>query len=176
METSRSGTVPHIGPYSYPAVRVVLFIFFCNFGRRVCRDRLSQLSDSNFILLSFMSTFIKCIASSCYHSWSYRYLAPNFLCCCCWQPPLIFTKSITMQCHVVCLISFDIWCLFAWFFLPCLPCHVYFNCMSFVSMFALITLFMQCSKVCFVMLAVCARSLFCLYLFNRNSVWGVPYM
>src|ERR1041385_3702283 len=31
-------------------------------------------------------------------------------------------------------------------------------------MFALIILFMHCSKVCFVMLAVCARNLFCLYL------------
>src|SRR3954470_13753916 len=38
-------------------------------------------------------------------------------------------------------------------------------------MFALIILFMHCSKLCFVMLAVCARNLFCLYLFNRNSVW-----
>src|ERR1041385_8632619 len=46
----------------------------------------------------------------------------------------------------------------------CLPCHVYFNSMSFVSMFALIVLFMQCSKVCLLMLADCARNLFCLYL------------
>src|ERR1041385_8856811 len=54
--------------------------------------------------------------------------------------------------------------------LPCLPCHVYFSCISFVSMFALINLFMHCSKVCFVMLADCVPNLFCLYLFNRNSV------
>src|ERR1041385_3840464 len=38
-------------------------------------------------------------------------------------------------------------------------------------MFALIILFMHCSKVCFLMLADCARNLFYLYLFNRNSVW-----
>src|ERR1041385_7721526 len=31
-------------------------------------------------------------------------------------------------------------------------------------MFALFILFMHCSKVCFVMLAVCACNLFCLYL------------
>src|ERR1041385_2601491 len=43
-------------------------------------------------------------------------------------------------------------------------------------MFALINLFMHCSKVCFLMLAVCARNLFSLYLFNRNSVWSVLYM
>src|ERR1041385_1115815 len=55
------------------------------------------------------------------------------------------------------------------FAMPYMSCLLYF--ISFVSMFAFIMLFMQCSKVCFVMLADCARNLFCLYLFNRNSVW-----
>src|ERR1041385_8432926 len=53
----------------------------------------------------------------------------------------------------------------------CLPCHVYFSCISFVSMFAFIILFMHCSKVCSLMLADCVPNLFCLYIFNRNSVW-----
>src|ERR1041385_4863054 len=43
-------------------------------------------------------------------------------------------------------------------------------------MFAFIILFMHCSKVCFVMLTACVHNLFCLYLFNRNSIWSVPYM
>src|SRR3954463_6795667 len=42
-------------------------------------------------------------------------------------------------------------------------------------MFALIILFVHCSKVCFVMLADCARNLFCLYLFNRKS-FGVFFI
>src|ERR1041385_4044216 len=87
-----------------PDVIVLLLLkllFCCNFGRRVCRDRLSELSDSNCILLRIMSTFIPCIAMAC---------------C----------------------------CTFAYIFSP-----VY---------------------------TACARNLFCLYLFNRNSVWGVLYM
>ena len=164
---------------SYHDVIVLLLLkllFCCNFGWRLLRNRLSELSDSNCILLSMMSTFITCIAMPWYACWSYSYLAPKFLCCCFWQPPLFFSKSVTLRCHVVYLISFDLWCLFAWLFLPCLPCHIYFSSISFVSMFAIIILFMQCSKVCFVMLAHCARNLFCLYLFNRNSVWSVLYM
>src|ERR1041385_4065500 len=42
-------------------------------------------------------------------------------------------------------------------------------------MFALIILFMHCSKVCFVMLADCARNLFCLYLFNLTP-FGVFFI
>src|SRR3954462_5571295 len=89
---------------SYPDVIVLLFLkllFCCNFGRRVCRDRLSELSDSNCILLSIMSNFIPCIAMSCCCTFAYR-----------------FTPVYT----------------------------------------------------------TCVRNLFCLYLFNRNSVWSVPYM
>ena len=133
--------------------------FCCNFGRRVSRDRLSELSDYNCILLSVMSTSCPCIAMSC--------------CCILHIVISLFIQHKNNSfCHVVCLISFDPWCLFAWFFLPCLPCHVYFNSISFVILFAFIMLFMHCSKVCFVMLAVCARNLFSLYLFNRNSVLG----
>src|SRR3954471_21120585 len=88
---------------SYPDVIVLLLLkllFCCNFGRRVCRDRLSELSDSNCILLRIMSTFIPCISISCYHYWSYSYLAPKLLCYCFWQPPQFFTKSVILRCQV----------------------------------------------------------------------------
>src|SRR3954464_7809676 len=89
---------------SYPDVNVLLLLkllFCCNFGRRVCRNRLSELSDSNCILLSIMSNFIPCISMSCCCTFAYR-----------------FTPVYT----------------------------------------------------------ACVANLFCLYLFNRNSVWGVLYM
>src|ERR1041385_3843187 len=60
---------------SYPDVIVLLLLkllFCCNFGRRVCPDRLSELSDSNCILLSIMSTFIPCISMSCFCTFAYR--------------------------------------------------------------------------------------------------------
>src|SRR4051812_21149154 len=82
-------------------------LFCCNFGRRLLRNRLSELSDSNCILLSIMSNFIPCIALSSYACWSCSYLSPEGLCCCFLQPPLIFTKSVMFRCHVACLISFD---------------------------------------------------------------------
>src|ERR1041384_8821982 len=49
--------------------------------------------------------------------------------------------------------------------LPCLPCHVYFSCISFVSMFAFITLFMHCSKVCFLCWQIVFQTCFaCIFL------------
>ena len=91
-------------------------LFYCKFGRRVCRERLSELTDSNCILLRIMSNFISSIALSWYACWSYSYWAPKLLCYCFWQPPPFFSKSVTFRCHVACLISFDPWCLFAWLF------------------------------------------------------------
>src|SRR3954470_24761592 len=54
---------------------------------------------------------------------------------------------------------------------------LYFSCLLqfhvIWCMFAFSSLLMHCSKVCFLMLADCVPNLFCLYLFNRNSVWSV---
>src|ERR1041385_1351947 len=89
---------------SYPDVVVLLLLklLFCsNFGRRVCRDRLSELSDSSCILLSIMANFIPCIAMSCCCTFAYR-ITPVY--------------------------------------------------------------------------TACVHKLFCSYLFNRNSVWGVLYI
>src|ERR1041385_4739512 len=61
---------------SYPDVIVLLLLkllFCCNFGRRLLRNRLSELSDSNCILLSIMSNFIPCIAMSCCCTFAYRF-------------------------------------------------------------------------------------------------------
>ena len=118
-----------------PDVNVLLcwkLLFYCNFGWRLLRNRLSKLSDSNCILLSIMSTYITCIALSCLHSWSYLFLAPKLLCCCCWQPPLFFSKSVAFRCHVVFLISFDLLCLLPWFLF--VPDHHYVCSCSYISM------------------------------------------
>src|SRR3954462_11110638 len=95
---------------SYPDVIVLLLLkllFCCNFGRRVCRDRLSELSDSNCILLSIMSTFIPCIAMSCFCTFAYRItLFIQHVCVTCFA--YIFLAVTPFGVFVICnLISFS---------------------------------------------------------------------